>query len=115
MCSELLAEAVEGLLRERTMGRPGLSVVEGASDAMSVHEEQRFAPRTPLVQNAAIVLNDKPRSFPCSVRNLSAGGACIEVVLASQIPKQFGLALNGTRFSCRVIWRTENKLGVTFR
>jgi hypothetical protein len=97
------------------MRRPGSSVVEDASDATSTHEEQRFAPRTPLVQHAAIVLNDKPQSFPCSVRNLSEGGACIGIVVASQIPNQFGLALNGIRFSCRVSWRTENKLGVTFR
>jgi PilZ domain len=52
---------------------------------------------------------------PCILVDISNGGAKIEGVRAHTIPDEFRLRTPlGDRRSCRVIWRTENTLGVEF-
>ena len=52
---------------------------------------------------------------PCILVDISNGGAKIAGVRAHTIPDEFRLRTPiGDRRSCRVIWRTEDTLGVAF-
>jgi hypothetical protein len=47
--------------------------------------------------------------------DLSNGGANLTGVRANTIPDEFRLRTPlGDRYACRVVWRTENALGVRF-
>ena len=52
----------------------------------------------------------------CVVRNLSAGGAALDVVSPLGIPNAFKLIVEQDHSSreCRVVWRTERRIGVIF-
>jgi hypothetical protein len=52
---------------------------------------------------------------PCILVDVSSGGAKIAGVRAYTIPDEFRLRTPlGERRSCRVVWRTEDALGVEF-
>jgi hypothetical protein len=52
---------------------------------------------------------------PCILSDFSDGGAKITGVRADKIPDEFRLRMpEGDRRGCRVVWRTENSLGVKF-
>jgi hypothetical protein len=55
-------------------------------------------------------------SIDCTVRNVSAKGAALEVVSPLYIPDRFTLIIpaDGISRPCRVIWRKERRIGVTF-
>jgi len=50
------------------------------------------------------------------VRNLSATGAALDVPSPVGIPDKFNLIVSSDalRFSCRVVWRKAERLGVRF-
>ena len=52
----------------------------------------------------------------CTVRNLSAAGAMIEVESSDDIPNEIILDIlsSGARFPCHVVWRHSRRLGVAF-
>lgn len=53
---------------------------------------------------------------PCTVRNLSEIGACLEVQTTIGIPATFQFTMpNQTPQTCKVVWRDYTKLGVHFR
>jgi hypothetical protein len=53
---------------------------------------------------------------PCTVRNLSVGGATLELSSPWGMPDKFDLMISSEhlRRTCRVIWRRGQKLGVAF-
>ena len=53
----------------------------------------------------------------CSVRNISASGAAIEVPDAQKVPEHFTLVLEmeSAARSCTVVWRKDRQIGVEFR
>jgi hypothetical protein len=53
-------------------------------------------------------------SIDCRVRNLSETGAALDVTSPLGIPTEFMLLTEGERRSCRVVWRKEKRIGVTF-
>ena len=55
-------------------------------------------------------------SINCGVRNLSPGGACLDVASQIGIPDDFVLVVESDHLwqRCRVIWRTATRLGVEF-
>ena len=58
---------------------------------------------------------DRHLERPCTLVDLSTGGAKLAGVRANTIPDEFRLRTPlGDRRSCRVIWRTEETLGVEF-
>lgn len=78
-------------------------------------EDNRVAPRQRTLKGGKIVLNDGFSTIDCTVRNLSATGAKLEVASIIGIPPQFRLAMNdGRDFSCETAWRTESAIGVKF-
>jgi hypothetical protein len=55
-------------------------------------------------------------AFSCTVRNISEVGAALDVPSSFGIPHEFQLVIetNQVTRQCQVIWRKENRLGVTF-
>ena len=52
---------------------------------------------------------------PCILSNFSNGGAQIAGVCPSTVPDEFMLQIaRGDRRKCRVLWRTDDTLGVEF-
>ncbi len=50
------------------------------------------------------------------VRNLSETGACLEVATVLAIPNDFTLSIPGDHIkrACRVAWKRDKRIGVTF-
>ncbi len=64
---------------------------------------------------ATIHTSDRRSTWPCSLGDLSNGGARITGVLAVTIPNEFMLCVsNGDTRKCRVRWRLAFALGVEF-
>jgi hypothetical protein len=75
---------------------------------------QRKAPRRRLLKSGTIILGKKAH-LPCVVSNLSVSGACLEVQATFEIPSRFLFGMPGRPpQTCKVIWRTDRKLGVHF-
>lgn len=53
-------------------------------------------------------------SIDCTVRNISDTGAALEFTSPLGIPAQFTLVTGGNQLPCRVVWRKEKRIGVTF-
>jgi hypothetical protein len=77
-------------------------------------QDKRTIFRKRVLKNAQIVLSDKAPKLDCAVRNLSAMGACLQVSTTYGIPVNFDVVIEGVQRPCRAIWRTDNKIGVTF-
>lgn len=76
--------------------------------------ETRIAPRY-LVSKAATI-EFAGSVINCVVRNLSVTGAAIEVSHQAGIPERFTLVMpdDGLRLFCRIVRRTEFRIGVAF-
>ena len=82
---------------------------------MLTRRDQRLSPRRNTMIEAAIV-NDGGRSkMYAIIRNLSDGGAKIEVEKVIGVPNTFDLITPGMRpRACRVAWRALREMGVQF-
>jgi hypothetical protein len=80
-------------------------------------ENRRFRRVRPsgLVSNAAtiIVAPGKP-AIGCTVIDLSAGGACLDVSDPDRLPSRFVLVHGPTRKSCLIMWKKFRRIGVQF-
>ena len=76
--------------------------------------ETRIAPRVKIMKAAKMDYGgDK---YPCTVRDISSTGAALEFSEFLRIPDQFTLVIpeDGLRLPCRVVWRSEYRVGVRF-
>jgi hypothetical protein len=78
--------------------------------------ERRRVQRTRVLKGAKIILNDRASLFDCTVHNLTNVGASVHVPSTIGIPEVFALSFDFGRSTrgCRVIWRADDKLGVSF-
>jgi hypothetical protein len=53
-------------------------------------------------------------AIDCTVRNISATGAALDVTSPVGIPAQFTLVTEGDHLPCRVVWRKEKRIGIAF-
>lgn len=78
--------------------------------------DKRKATRRPMRYAAWVAL--KPGQLHgCALSDISNTGARIDVENANTIPDHFVLLLSGNgkaRRKCRVVWRKETQIGVTF-
>jgi hypothetical protein len=84
-------------------------------EAISMSEKRKH-PRQRMLKPGRIVFNHKYSVISCTVRNLSVGGACLEVASTIGIPDCFDLAFEtdvSTR-PCHVAWKSERRIGVAF-
>jgi hypothetical protein len=79
--------------------------------------EHRAYPRHRTLKAGKIVFNHRFSVVDCTVRNLSAGGARLDVSSTFGIPDDFDLLVEPDKAmrACRVAWKDEHRLGVTFR
>jgi hypothetical protein len=78
-----------------------------------MHDDRRNAARLRRLKAGKIFLGSQ--GIPCTVRNLSETGACLQVQTTFGIPARFEFGLMGEpRKACRVMWLDETRLGVEF-
>ena len=78
-------------------------------------DEHRIAPRRRLLKGAKISFSNGA-VIDCTIRNLSATGASLEVSSPVGIPERFMLVVEADhrRMSSRVVWRKDTRIGVHF-
>jgi hypothetical protein len=74
--------------------------------------EHRIATRRRVLKSGKIEFGGG--AIDCTVRNLSDTGAALDVTSPVGIPAEFNLVVNGTPRPCRVVWRKEKQIGITF-
>jgi len=79
--------------------------------------EDRIAPRYKCDKRAiAEYGGDK---YPCAIRDLSSTGAAIEfpdLVRTMPIVRSFNLIMpdHGLKLPCRIVWKRDYRMGITF-
>jgi hypothetical protein len=78
--------------------------------------DRRGVQRTKVLRSAKIIVPRRSPVIHCTVQNLTDVGACLKVANTFGVPATFDLTFEHgrTRRACRVVWRTHDKLGVTF-
>jgi len=79
-------------------------------------EDRRAVQRTRVLRCAKIIVPRRSPVIHCTVQNITSGGACLKLANTFGVPETFDLTFEHgrTRRSCRVVWRTADKLGVMF-
>jgi hypothetical protein len=75
-------------------------------------DEHRIATRHRVLKAGTIEFGGG--AIDCTVRNISATGAALDVTSPVGIPAQFTLVTDGSQLPCHVVWRKEKRIGVTF-
>ena len=77
-------------------------------------EEKRKHPRTEIDEPAYVSSGGSVMS--CTVRNISAEGAAIDVENPVFVPSRFRLVMasNAKVYECRVAWIQRNRIGLNF-
>jgi len=80
-------------------------------------DEHRHDQRLRALKAGKIVFNHRSSVLDCTIRNLSAQGASLQVASTVGIPESFDLLIGSDPASrpCRVAWRSESRLGVAFQ
>jgi hypothetical protein len=83
---------------------------------VDIRLEKRIAPRRNACIAALIVFRGGKGRKDCLIRNVSEGGAKLELFgPVSQVPNTFTLSVTGHRpQACRVVWRTIREIGIQF-
>ena len=79
-------------------------------------QERRRVQRTRIERSARLLLDERVPVIDCTVRDLTNLGACLEVVNSHHLPETFDLLFDSihARRPCRVVWRGDMRLGVSF-
>ena len=80
-------------------------------------EERREHQRVEWITSGSIVTKNGRSERPCTVYNLSNGGAKLSGIMAEALPNAFILRVSpqdGVVKKCRVIWRTKHEVGIEF-
>jgi hypothetical protein len=80
-------------------------------------EERRIVRRTKVLRSAKIIVPSRSPVIHCTVQDITSGGACLKLANTYGVPENFELTFEHgrTRRRCRVVWRTHDKLGVSFQ
>ncbi len=79
-------------------------------------DDRRAMQRTRVLRCAKIIVPRRSPVIHCTVQNITGAGACLKLANTYGVPQTFDLTFEHgrTRRACRVVWRTETKLGVAF-
>ena len=79
-------------------------------------EDRRNVTRTRIVRSAKIIAPRRSSVIHCTVQNITSSGARLKVANTYGMPETFELTFEHgrTRRPCRVMWRTNDELGVAF-
>jgi hypothetical protein len=77
-------------------------------------DEHRSAPRSRVLKAGTIAFG--ATTIACTVRNISASGAALEVITPLWFPDHFTLEIASERLRkpCHIVWRKEKRIGVAF-
>ena len=78
--------------------------------------DRRNVTRTRVLRGAKIIVPRRSPVIHCTVQNITSGGACLKLANTYGMPETFELTFEHgrTRRACRVVWRTDDALGVAF-
>lgn len=71
--------------------------------------EKRAAQRYRVFKGGTITFNNS--GIACTVRNMSAGGAAIDIDCPVTLPQSFTLSISR---DCRAVWRSDRRIGLAF-
>ena len=74
----------------------------------------RVRPTGLVSKTGTLFVDLKSQPTVCSIIDLGAGGACIEVHGSDPIPKRFTLNHGGVKKACLVVWQNGRRVGVSF-
>ena len=76
--------------------------------------EKRTAQRYRVFKGGSITFEDS--GIACTVRNMSEGGAAIDLDSPVTLPQSFKLAIARDNFvrNCRAVWRNDRRIGLAF-
>lgn len=76
--------------------------------------EKRAVQRYRVFKGGTITF--EKRGVACTVRNLSEGGAAIDLDAPVTLPQSFSLSITRDNFvrNCRTVWRSERRIGLAF-
>jgi CheY-like chemotaxis protein len=79
-------------------------------------DERRDGKRSRLLKGGVIAFSARHATIPCVLRDLSEGGARLQVAQSSAVPDTFELIveLDGLEVPCQVVWRKVTEVGVAF-
>ena len=79
--------------------------------------ERKADPRHRTLKTGKIVFDRRSCVIDCRVRNVSAAGACLELPSTLGIPDRFDLVIAREPYPrhCRVAWKDDTRVGVTFQ
>ena len=79
-------------------------------------QERRQAPRTRVRKSAQFIFEPDHSVLNCVVCDLSSAGAFLQIPTLPELPEHVELSFDSFRSArrCRVQWRTENNIGVSF-
>jgi PilZ domain len=77
----------------------------------------RRLPRSLAQTTGKVRFKNTTSDFPCAVLSMHAVGACILVSDSIEIPEFLELTIDrdGTSYACRVVWKSERRIGVSFQ
>lgn len=79
--------------------------------------ERRQAPRFPMSGPAKIIVAEGRPAIACTVREIAASGASLEVAADAQLPGSF-LVLpddgDACAYRCSLVWRNDTLVGIKF-
>jgi hypothetical protein len=84
---------------------------------VSTDNRRRFTRVRPsgLVSSAAtIIIGPNRPTIGCTIIDLSAGGACLDLPDPDRLPSRFVLLYGGTRKNCLIMWKKFRRIGVQF-
>ena len=68
-----------------------------------------------LVSNTAtIIVGPKAPTIGCTIIDISAGGACLDLSDPDRLPRRFVLVHGATKKNCLVMWKKFRRIGVQF-
>ncbi len=69
-----------------------------------------------VLKSGRITFNGGYAAYDCRVKNLSAGGALLQMPSLLGIPSRFDIEIDksGNRRLCTVMWRNDTQMGVAF-
>lgn len=76
--------------------------------------EKRATPRHRVLKRGTLAFGGG--GIDCTVRNLSASGARVNIASPLGLPQNFTLVIEADQFirRCRPVWNTDRQLGVVF-
>ena len=79
--------------------------------------ERRRYPRHEVLALGKVIFNHPLSVLNCMVRDISEGGACLELPRGAPTPDSFELVIqpSSKRRPCNVVWRSEKTIGIAFK